>query len=255
MHKLFKRVCAYLIDMMIIVLISESLSSTTILNPNLNKYNKYSKEYYKLYQTNINFIIQLEKVYKDKKITTKEYEKLVEDYPEYKENIDKYYKDNKITSKNYNKLVKEANTKYEKEYKKYYYLIEKNSIAKLVIYIVLTILYFVFFNYITNGQTLGKKLMKLKIVSIDNKKVSIGNYFIRAIPMYQLIYYVTRLIGIIFLKESSYNKVTSISYSIENILEIAIFTMIMLGTSGRGLHDIIAKTKVEACDKNGNIRK
>ena len=39
---------------------------------------------------------------------------------------------------------------------------------------------------------------------------------------------------------------------IENYLELIMFSMIMIRSDGRGLHDMIAKTKVVSCDKYGN---
>ena len=88
--------------------------------------------------------------------------------------------------------------------------------------------------------------MKLKIENIDeNKKVPITSYIIRALLMYQTIYYITKLIAILFLPKAEYNNVISVAYSIQNILDFAIITVIILRTSdGRGLHDLLAKTKV-----------
>ena len=45
MKNILKRFIAYLIDMLIVVTLTQLISNTTLFNPNLNKYQKYSKEY------------------------------------------------------------------------------------------------------------------------------------------------------------------------------------------------------------------
>lgn len=246
MSRLVKRIIAYIIDILIITTVCQSLSNTTIMNPNLNKYEKYRKEYNETYLSYIKYVGDLSKYYEDKKITEKEYSKLIERNKDYEKLTNKYYKDSKLTEKNYTKLLKELANTYKKISEEATYNLEKNSISEKIIYLLLVILYFVGFNYITNGQTLGKKVMKLKIENIDkNKKVPIISYIIRALLMYQTIYYITKLIAILFLPKAEYNNVISVAYSIQNILDFAILTVIILRTSdGRGLHDLLAKTKV-----------
>ena len=56
--------------------------------------------------------------------------------------------------------------------------------------------YFIAFNKYTNGQTLGKKVMRLKIVNSKDidAKVPIWSYLVRAIILYQPIYYLVKLL-------------------------------------------------------------
>ena len=128
MYKLWKRFCAYIVDMLIITLLTQCLSSTTILNPNLNKYQKDTKEYNKLYQSYINFTYQLQKNYEDNKLTEEEYKKLIEKNPSYQDVLEKYYQENTLTEKNYKKLLKETSKTYQDSSSKLYYQIEKKSI-------------------------------------------------------------------------------------------------------------------------------
>lgn len=245
MYRIFKRVAAYIIDMLIIVILTNLLSNTTLLNKNLNKYQKYYKEYSNITEKTSSYVIDIQKYYKDKKITEEEYNKLLKKYPEQQETLDKYYKDNKLTEKNYNKLIKKTADKFQKEANKLSYKLEKNSISQMIIYIVLTILYFVIFNYYTEGQTLGKKILNIKIVNNnESKKLKISNYLIRATLMYQLIYYIARLSTISFLNQENYITFTRVIYNLQNTLDFAIVAFILIRNDGRGLHDILAKTKV-----------
>ncbi len=252
MKKIFKRLIAYLIDMLIIVTLTQLISNTTLFNPNLNKYQKYSKEYNEITERTSSFVLQLQKYYQDSTISEKEYNKLINKYPTYEEVLNKYYKDNKLTEKNYVKLMEEITSDYQQKANNLSYQIEKNSISQMFIYLIVTILYFVGFNYLTNGQTLGKKIFGLKIISIDNHKVSIVSYLIRSIIMYEIIYYLIRLITIFILNKTQYLEMTRIIYMIQNALDFIIVAFMIIRSDGRGLHDILAKTKVITCDKNKN---
>ena len=254
MSKLFKRFLAYTIDMMVILLITQSLSGVPFINKQLDTYNKYYDKYVELFEEYGNFKVDLTNDFKDKKLSEKEYNNLIENHENYQDILNQVYEDKELTKKEYNKINKEIDKEYEKEYKKLYFKIEQNLIAYFIIYLVTVFAYFVLFNKFTNGQTLGKKLTRLKIVNAKDTKeeVTILSYIIRAIILYQPIYYIAKLIGISTLDMNSYNTLTSIFYDIQYYLEILIIIMIMLRIDGRGPHDLLAKTKVILLDRNGN---
>ena len=250
MSKLLKRICAYLIDILLITTIAQTLSSTTIFNPNLNAYQKYQKQYNETYKEYATYVTTLTKYYDDNKLTEKEYNKLIEKNKTYESITNKYYQDSRLTKKNYNKLLKEVTKEYTTISQKIFYKIEKNSISEKIIYIVLVFLYFVGFNYITQGQTLGKKIMKLKIAKKNsNEKVPITSYLIRVILMYQTIYYIVRLITLLLIPASQYNSITNMTYNIQNLLDLAIITCMLVRKDGRGLHDLLAGTEVIKANK------
>ena len=254
MKKIWKRILAYIIDMMVILIISQSLSGIPFINKQLDKYNKYYQEYTELVETYTGFKVELTNNFKDQKLTEKEYNSLIKNYPSYKDRLTKSYEDQKLTEKEYNALVKEIDNKYQSDYEEVYYQVEKNSITYFVIYLIAVFAYFVGFNKITNGQTLGKKLTRLKIVnSKDNSKpIPIWSYLVRAILLYQPIYYIVKLIGINILSMNQYYNITSIFYDIQYYLELIIIAMVMIRQDGKGLHDFLAKTRVVLLDKDGN---
>ena len=118
--KPFKRIVAYIIDIMVVTIIVTALSNLSFLNPNLDKYNEV--------------------------------------YDKYTEEVKKYQNDE----------IKQD--EFMEEYKTYNYELQKESLYTDIIFISVYLLYFVGFNYITKGVTLGKKIMKLKIVTNDEKK-------------------------------------------------------------------------------------
>lgn len=254
MFRLLKRFFAYFIDMMVILVIVQAISSIPFLNKNkdnyINEYNKYLESYSEYYS----FRLELMEYYKDEKLNSKEYKKLTEEYENYKGIVDEYYKDEKLTKKSYNKLINKLDSDYNKDYEKQYYKLEKYNISYNIIYIIVVFSYFVGFNVITNGATLGKKLLKLRIVNNKDKndKVSVLSYIVRCILLYQPISYLFRLVTLNFLSVSDYYFVNNIVYNIHSYLEFIILTFMIVRLDGRGLHDIISNTKVIMLDKDGN---
>ena len=246
MKTILNRVFAYAVDLLILLLVSSILTNISFLNPQLKNYNKYYgqlSDYAKEYNS---FISDLEKYYKDGELSEKNYTKLIENHKKYEENLSKYYEDSKLSKKEYKKLEGEVEKDYQKKYEDLAYKIAKNSSISSAIYIIVTILYFGIFNLVTDGQTLGKKIFKLKIVSSvsDDSKPNIVSYLIRSVLLYNTIYYLVSLIGIYTLNKENYYLVTNIVYQIQYYIQIIIICMVMLRTDGRGLHDILAKTKV-----------
>ena len=246
MKTILNRVFAYAVDLLILLLVSSILTNISFLNPQLKNYNKYYgqlSDYAKEYNS---FISDLEKYYKDGELSEENYTKLIENHKKYEENLSKYYEDSKLSKKEYKKLESEAELDYQKKYEDLAYKIAKNSSISSAIYIIVTILYFGIFNLITDGQTLGKKLFKLKIVSSgsDDSKPNIVSYLIRSVLLYNTIYYLVSLIGIYTLNKENYYLVTNIVYQIQYYIQIIIICMVMLRADSRGLHDILAKTKV-----------
>jgi uncharacterized RDD family membrane protein YckC len=246
MKTILNRVFAYAVDLLILLLVSSILTNISFLNPQLKNYNKYYgqlSDYAKEYNS---FISDLEKYYKDGELSEENYTKLIENHKKYEESLSKYYEDSKLSKKEYKKLESEAELDYQKKYEDLAYKIAKNSSISSAIYIIVTILYFGIFNLVTDGQTLGKKLFKLKIVSSvsDDSKPNIVSYLIRSVLLYNTIYYLVSLIGIYTLNKENYYLITNIVYQIQYYIQIIIICMVMLRADGRGLHDILAKTKV-----------
>lgn len=256
MNKLFKRFIAYTIDMMVILIVAQSLSGIPQINKQLNDYNKYSKEYYEVLENYIYFKDYLENDL-DKELTEEKYNELLEECPEYKEIIDKRYEKESITEDEYKELAKEADNIYNKISVDKAYKVEKNNILYFCLYIIAVIAYFVVFNKYTGGQTLGKKLTRLKIVnnSDNNKDVPIWSYIVRMLILYQPINYLIKIVGVIFLDMNVYFDVTSNVSTIQSYIEILVIVVAMIRVDGRGIHDILANTRVIAYDRYGNEKK
>lgn len=254
MFKIFRRVLACFVDMMVVLIIVQTISSIPFINKSLDKYNKVYNNYFEYFSLYGDFLMDLEDYYEDKELGVEEYDKLVSDNDSYKELVDKYYVDGKLSSKNYDKLKVDVNDIYLDNYKDTYYKLDKYSIVYNISYVVVSILYFVGFNMITNGVTLGKKLTRLRIVnsSDNNGRVSIFSYLLRCVMLYQVIYYLFKGVFVNVLGISNYYTVSNIIYDLYSYLTFIILTFVILRKDGRGLHDILCKTKVIEVDRFGN---
>ena len=188
-----KRIVAYIIDYLLITLISTALVYITFINPRYDEYVEASEKY----------------------------NEIAQDY--YGREIDA--------------------TEFSKEISEISYELNSSGYVYTIGNIIIIFLYYGVFVYFTNGQTLGKRIMGIKIVSNKGKKLKIYNYFIRAFILNGVILNLCTLIAICF-KESTYLTVYNAASNFDMILMIVLFLMILFWKEGRGLHDILAGTKV-----------
>lgn len=171
----------------------------------------------------------------------------------------------KLINPTYDKLLKisedysVAVTQYEKgeisdeEYldinQQYVYDATKYNISTNIIFIVVSVLYYCVFQKFNNGQTLGKKIMKLKVVDNENKNVSFGKYVLRLLPMYfifigSIIPYLLSSILVWFMSVSNFSITYSIFIYLFLFLGIISLVMVFKREDKKGLHDLLASTKV-----------
>lgn len=187
---------------------------------------------------NINFINPSKNEYNNAVNKLNEY---METYSESIENADNDSKPD-IINDEYKAIVYDIS-----KYGKNYYLIDG-----LVI-----ILYFTLFPLIYEGQTIGKKLCKLKVIHQDEtKKVSFWQYFFRAVitPIFKSLFffcsinYLAKFVTIFLLKQNNYFYADTIISFIINVILLIDVLFIVFRKDHKALHDIITKTGViEKC--------
>lgn len=189
---IFKRIGAYLIDYVLILIISMVFVYLPI-NPKQNAYMEVSEKY-----------TQVMEDYMSEKIGMEEFTK----------------KTNELS-----------------------YDMNKNGAVYIGCNILVAFLYFGVFAFVTEGQTLGKKLMKIKIVTKENKTAKIYQYFIRTFLINGVIMNIITLIAINF-SRSTYFSIYTKASNINLAFLLIVFLSITFSTTGRGVHDYIAGTKV-----------
>ena len=148
-------------------------------------------------------------------------------YKEFNEIASQYSK-NEITDEEYNKLALDYN-----------YQLEKNNVATIVISITTIILYFVLFQKYNNGQTLGKRIMKIKI-----ENLSFWRYLLRTLILYNVLFNLLKIILIFTISKENYILASNILYVGALMIETTTIVLVNMRRDGRGLHDIISGSHV-----------
>ena len=134
---------------------------------------------------------------------------------------------------------------YLEEYKDVLYDYQKETILQSGISVALTIAYYVIFQYMNKGQTLGKKLLKIKVVDKNTEKpITLLKCLLRTFIVYSILSGTISILLLYIINKQYY----FIAYTTLLLLE-AIFTLItvmfvLYKKDGRGLHDIMANTVV-----------
>ena len=115
-----------------------------------------------------------------------------------------------------------------------------DSIVSIMVYL----LYFVVLPLFMKGQTLGKKLMKIKIVRFDNKEASANNLLLRSLILYGIASSIINLVLLLSLSKSAYLSVAGNISMIFSLANLVSFFMIIARKDGRGLHDLLGNTRV-----------
>ena len=138
---------------------------------------------------------------------------------------------------------------YSNKMSKQIYKIDYSMLFNNIYYLVFSFLYFVLFAYFTNGQTLGKKLFKLRVVRQDGEKVKLSNLMLRtflsgsSIFMGVNIIVVIQLLILLISQNQVYFYAILFSSMISYVIEI-IGLVLLFSKEHRSLDDIIASTKV-----------
>lgn len=248
---LIKRVLAYMIDLIIIITITSLITYIPIFDKKMDSYEKKYNEYQDKYNEYADYLKLLEESYKDDEIDEEEYTKLTGE-EKYQTNIKEYYEDNKISQGEYKKIVNELNEDYSTIANNYTYKLNKLGSFNSIITLICTLLYFGIFQYLLKGQTIGKKILKLKVVSASNKKINILNYILRSLIVNDIL---LNGVGVIFLLTTSkkvYLQANNILGILISISEAIIIFLVVSRDDHRGLHDLLFNTQVIYLEPRNN---
>lgn len=140
---------------------------------------------------------------------------------------------------------------YFNQYSSIEYLISKEMFLQNLFSLILMIGYFVILPYYYNGQTIGKKLMKIKIVK-ENDKLTINDLALRSLLSNGIAMTFIELALIFLIKDTAYFITISILSFIQFLLVITSIFMILYRKDKKALHDIVCKTLV--VDENLEVK-
>ena len=123
------------------------------------------------------------------------------------------------------------------------YLISKETFLQNLFSLILMIGYFIILPYYYNGQTIGKKMMKIKIVK-EEDKLTINDLALRSLLANGIAMTFIELALIFLIKDTPYFITISILSFIQFLLVITSVFMILYRKDKKALHDIVCKTLV-----------
>ena len=193
-HTFFKRIGAYVLDILIVSLFVSLLSYVPFLNPSRDA---YSEKY--------NELVNLQEQYSSSEISLDEYNQAFEPiaYEIYR-------------------------------YNTYYVIID----------LVCTLLYFGVLQFFCKGQTIGKKLFQIRVVSNDERPLTLVNFILRTVVLSNMIISVALQCIVLVMDVDHYYMVYENVNLVGSIILYIILFMIVVRADGRGLHDFVANTKV-----------
>lgn len=134
---------------------------------------------------------------------------------------------------------------YIQEYSNILYENQKSNIISISVSTILTIGYFVVFQYMNNGQTIGKKLLKLRVVDSNTQQpISIFKGLIRSAFILNIFSGTLNIIFLYTLSKNSYFISYGIVYLIEWLFIVVTVLFVIYRKDGRGLHDIMTNSLV-----------
>ena len=163
----------------------------------------------------------------------------------YIDDYNKYYEE-------YTKLIEDANNgdidtnsdEYKDQVIDLNYKIAEYKVINSSISVVSLIVYFVIIQYFLKGQTIGKKILKLRVVSNKDKELNIGHYFVRSLILNNIIFSIILIAGIYIFNETAYYNLSMVVSYLQLLVMSVIILMVVLRRDNRGLHDFLAGTKV-----------
>lgn len=227
----FKRVGAYIIDIIILSLIS-SIITLPLENGETKKYNE---EYEKIAKKYGIVEITEDQTKTDEVEQTDVQTKTTEDQTN---------EEQTETTDNETKTIEEINySKFIEEVSAITYDYNESILLTSIIKIVITIAYFIGLQYYLKGQTIGKKILKIKVVE-NNKEPSLKAIILRTIIIDSIL---TSIIGVLLLYLTNKNNYY-MAYLFVSMIEL-MFTFtsslfILYRKDKIGLHDMMANTKV-----------
>lgn len=139
------------------------------------------------------------------------------------------------------------------QYAGIFYNIDKEMFYSSLISVIVSILYFVVYPLYNNGQSFGKNMNNIKIVSNDDSDVSANSLIFRYLLMDGIGVSIISMCSLFIFKDFNYLIITSILGFLQFLVVIISVFMVLYRHDFRSLPDLIAGTKVIEVKKWKNI--
>ncbi len=147
--------------------------------------------------------------------------------------IKEYYKNKKIDTDTY--INRTSDISYD---------MARETVLLSIINIAIALVYFVIVQFKNNGQTIGKKLLHIRVVKQDNSNLTMNDILFRALLIDSILFDMIILCFTVFSNKDGYFYGVGSIIIIQYLVLFVSCMMILSKNNKQGLHDIIAKTEV-----------
>lgn len=255
MKRILYRMLAYVLDLAFVSVILLGISYIDFINPESERINYTYQEYYVVNNSYNELLKKLDDYFEDGKLTQEEYDDIVCKYPSFFDVFNDITLNEDIKNKEIDEIKGNFNERLVELNNDYGYKIEKLNIRSSIISIVVYILYFGILQYILKGQTIFKKLFKLRVIDNNSpkKKVPLWKYIVRSILVCELIISIIDLILLVTLNKTSYIIGNGWLSNVKYVYEMAFLVTMIIRDDTRSIHDLLLNTKVVRFNLAGNI--
>lgn len=113
-----------------------------------------------------------------------------------------------------------------------------------IIKIATTLTYFSILPFLMNGQTLGKKITKIKVVSNNEKPLHPGLMFLRGIIVSLVFIDIINILALMLASRTVWYNLTYFTSALTYTMYLVLIEFAIFRKDKRSLHDLIANTKV-----------
>lgn len=162
--------------------------------------------------------------------------------------LDPYKDKYKDAYEKYNEVVQKSTEDEKNDYKdeiiELNYEVYKYRTYSSMFSATALILYFGVLPLVMNGQTLGKKITKLRVVSNNEKKLNFWKYLIRIVILNNIWLSLINIGAVYVVSGVKFYYVTYVISMLSSLIYMLNLIMVMFRKDNRGLHDMVAGTKV-----------
>ena len=152
------------------------------------------------------------------------------------------YKEGKISAKVYFNRYSDIN-----------YDVTRQQGLSVIIEIFIYILYFVVLQFKLKGQTLGKKIMKIKVKKEDDSDLEINDLIFRSLFINSIFYNIVLICIVLFTNKDIYLYGNSILLFLQYIFIFVSIILIVVKSKKQGLHDMMVHTIVISTKRENSI--
>lgn len=141
------------------------------------------------------------------------------------------------------KSGKISNNEYLAEYMNITYDTAKNEGIVSLISVILGLVFFVMIPLYKNGQSIGKRILRIKIVS-DTGELTMNQLIFRSFVANSVLINLISVVLMLFLSKNSYFYCYGLFIIIQYVITAFSIFLIMCRKDGKAVHDLLVKTQV-----------